>query len=58
LQSLQRHRSEFRQTADMNNFAQRLVMDGGGFRQNGAMNVNWSYAVELRRQEGRYILCM
>jgi hypothetical protein len=55
LQSLQRHRSEFRQTADMNHFIQRLIMDGGGFRQNGAMNVNRSYAVELRRQEGRCI---
>jgi hypothetical protein len=40
LQSLQRHRSEFRQTDGINHFVQRLVMDGGGFRQNGAMNVN------------------
>jgi hypothetical protein len=40
LQSLQRHRSEFRQTEGINHFVQRTIMDGGGFRQNGAMNVN------------------
>jgi len=58
LQSLQRHRSEFGQTDGINHFIQRLIMDGGGFRQNGAMNVNWSYAVDLRRQDERCILCM
>jgi hypothetical protein len=39
LQSLQRHRSEFRQTDGINPFAQRMIMDGDGFRQNGAMNI-------------------
>jgi hypothetical protein len=39
LQSLQRHRSEFRQTDGMNHFVQRLIMDSDGFRQNGAINI-------------------
>ena len=39
----------------MNHFVQRLIMDGGGFRQNGVMNIYRSY---LRRQDSRRILCM
>jgi hypothetical protein len=39
LQSLQLHSSEFRQTDGINHFVQRLIMDGDGFRQNGAMNI-------------------
>jgi len=39
LQSLQLHHSEFRQTDGINHFVQRLIMDGDGFRQNGAMNI-------------------
>jgi hypothetical protein len=39
LQSLQRYRSEFRQTDGINPFVQRLMMAGDGFRQNGAINI-------------------
>ncbi|HEY1717472.1 MAG TPA: hypothetical protein VGH42_04160 [Verrucomicrobiae bacterium] len=37
----------------MNYFVQRLNLDRGGFRQNGAMNVDRSRAVDLRRQGRR-----
>jgi hypothetical protein len=42
----------------VNHFVQRLIMDGDGFRQNGVMSVNWSYAVDLRgKTRGAFCVC-